>query len=250
MPARCICPGLYVIPVGPVNTFLLDSPDGCVTDRYGFSEEREHDTEGYPATGKTTGRYSAHCAHPCASRPYRRGRQAAAGNRRRALCSSRRRSDFGARRRRIRPLYPAPGLKNGILFRLFIGRLHSVEPVWADQLVNDVQVLPITGGIKAVHAPGGHCAGQLALLWPQNGGVLFAADACSNLFGLNLAPHLSAYEDLEEGKRSLNKLAKTGVPNRAHVFGHGKAILHDAREQFRTARQAAGGPFSRIADSR
>jgi len=30
MPAKSIVDGLYVIPVGPVNTFLLDSPDGCV----------------------------------------------------------------------------------------------------------------------------------------------------------------------------------------------------------------------------
>ena len=36
MPARRICPGLYVIPVGPVNTFLLDSPDGCVLIDTGF----------------------------------------------------------------------------------------------------------------------------------------------------------------------------------------------------------------------
>jgi glyoxylase-like metal-dependent hydrolase (beta-lactamase superfamily II) len=65
-------------------------------------------------------------------------------------------------------------------------------------------------------------------LWPQKGGVLFAADACSNVFGLNLS---IAYEDLEEGKRSLNKLAE--LEFQIACFGHGKAILHDAAEHFR-----------------
>lgn len=32
-----IADGLYVIPVGPVNTFLLDSPDGCALIDTGVS---------------------------------------------------------------------------------------------------------------------------------------------------------------------------------------------------------------------
>ena len=29
MPAQLLARGLYVIAAGPVNTFLLDAPDGC-----------------------------------------------------------------------------------------------------------------------------------------------------------------------------------------------------------------------------
>ena len=29
MPSTQVVPGLYAIPVGPVNTFLIVAPDGC-----------------------------------------------------------------------------------------------------------------------------------------------------------------------------------------------------------------------------
>src|SRR4051794_29878431 len=58
-------------------------------------------------------------------------------------------------------------------------------------------------GLRAVHLPG-HSAGQLALLWPERGGVLIAADAAANVFGLALSP---LYEDVEEGRWSLSLLA-------------------------------------------
>ena len=36
MLAKLIASGLYVIPVGPVNTFLLESSDGCALIDTGF----------------------------------------------------------------------------------------------------------------------------------------------------------------------------------------------------------------------
>ena len=84
---------------------------------------------------------------------------------------------------------------------------------------------PIAGGLAAVHVPG-HCAGQVALLW--RGEMLFAADACANLFGLG-GP--IGYEDRGQGERDQRRLA--GLDFRIACFGHGKAILHDAVARFR-----------------
>jgi len=61
--------------------------------------------------------------------------------------------------------------------------------------------------------------------------VLFAADAAANvasLLGLS-----SGHEDLEEGKRSAEKL--TALNFEAACFGHGRAIRRGASARFRKA---------------
>ena len=58
--------------------------------------------------------------------------------------------------------------------------------------------------------------------------MIFAADTCSNMMGLGWS---LGYEDLEEGKRSLRKLAKLDF--NVACFGHGKAITEDASARFR-----------------
>ena len=121
----------------------------------------------------------------------------------------------------------APGLLTGILFRLFVRPVPSVEAASIENLAEDGQQLPIAGGLTPIHVPG-HCAGQLAFLWPQQGGVLFAADSCSNMMGLGWS---LGYEDFDEGKRSLRKLSALDFD--VACFGHGKAILKDAATKFR-----------------
>ena len=105
--------------------------------------------------------------------------------------------------RSMRPLTRAPGLINGLVFRIIIRSASAtIEPAEIEHEASDGEELRIAGGMRAIHVPG-HCAGQLAFLWPQHGGVLFAADACANPFSLSLSP---GYEDLDEGRRSLAKL--------------------------------------------
>jgi glyoxylase-like metal-dependent hydrolase (beta-lactamase superfamily II) len=58
--------------------------------------------------------------------------------------------------------------------------------------------------------------------------VLFAGDACANMFGLG--PSIM-YEDAAEGLRSLARLA--GLEFEAVCFGHGRAITRDAARRFR-----------------
>jgi glyoxylase-like metal-dependent hydrolase (beta-lactamase superfamily II) len=126
-----------------------------------------------------------------------------------------------------RPMSPAPGLLRGFMYRMFIPKTPTpIEPCAIDQEINDGTELPIAGGLKAIHIPG-QCAGQVALLWPRRR-VLFAADACANRpnFGYALC-----YENLEEGKRSLRKLA--GLEFDAAVFGHGGPIKSGAAQKFR-----------------
>jgi glyoxylase-like metal-dependent hydrolase (beta-lactamase superfamily II) len=127
----------------------------------------------------------------------------------------------------FRPMTAAPGLLTGIMFRLFVRPVGSVEAAPIEHRVEDGQKLPIADGLTAIHVPG-HCAGQLAFLWPQHGGVLFVADACSNMMGLGWS---LGYEDFEEGKRSLRKLTAFGF--QVACFGHGKAILQDAVGKFK-----------------
>jgi glyoxylase-like metal-dependent hydrolase (beta-lactamase superfamily II) len=126
-----------------------------------------------------------------------------------------------------RPMSPAPGLLRGLMYRLFIPKKPTpIEACAVDQEINDGTELPIAGGLKAIHIPG-QCAGQVALLWPRRR-LLFAADACANMptFGYALC-----YEDLEEGKRSLRKLAALDFD--AAVFGHGSPIRSGAAQKFR-----------------
>jgi glyoxylase-like metal-dependent hydrolase (beta-lactamase superfamily II) len=128
--------------------------------------------------------------------------------------------------RTLRPLVAGPGLFNRLIYSLLIRKaLAAVEPAEVEQDVADGQVL--AGGLRAIHAPG-HCAGQIALVWPEQGGVLFAADTCAHVFGLAMSP---AYENLDEGRRTLARLARENFA--VAVFGHGKPITGGASDRFR-----------------
>jgi|SRR5712692_3293227 len=110
------------------------------------------------------------------------------------------------------------------VFNGIFARPPSTQPAEVEQEVTDGQELP--GGLRVVHAPG-HSDGHIALLWPQRG-VLFAGDACWHLTRLALLPF---YVDLEEGRRSLARLA--GLDFEVACFGHGRPITAGASERFR-----------------
>ncbi|HET7031495.1 MAG TPA: MBL fold metallo-hydrolase [Casimicrobiaceae bacterium] len=124
-----------------------------------------------------------------------------------------------------RPMTPSPGLIRKLMFRLFVKPM-PIEACAVDQEINDGTELPIAGGLKAIHIPG-QCAGQVALLWPKRR-LLFVADACANMptFGYALG-----YENFEDGKRSLRKLAALDFD--VAVFGHGNPIKSGASQKFR-----------------
>lgn len=110
---------------------------------------------------------------------------------------------------------PAPGLLRAVLFRVFAGRPRSVQPSRIDQTIADKEVLPLAGGLRAIHAPG-HCAGQVALLWEARG-VLFTGDVCMNVLGLG---DPIAFEDEVLGRDSQRRLARLDFS--VACFGHGR----------------------------
>lgn len=132
-----------------------------------------------------------------------------------------------------RDMRPAPGLGNRLLFTAMRFMAPSrVAPAKIENSAEDGDELPFSGGLQVLHVPG-HCAGQIALVWPHHGGVLIAADAASNMSfawrqGLGYPP---IFEDVEEGKRSLKRLSRLDVE--VAVFGHGAPMVGRAAEKFR-----------------
>ena len=225
MLATLIVEGLYIIPVGAVNTFFIDSPTGCVLIDTGFPGSEGAILQAIGELGKKpTDLQHIVLTH---SHPDHIGSYAAL---KRATGAQGYIHPLDAPLATsgvpFRPLTPSPGLINGILFRRFIHPEPPAEAAPVEHLVQDGDILPILGGLKAVHIPG-HCAGQLAFLWDQHGGLLFAADACSNMMGLGWS---LGHEDFEEGKRSLRKLAKLDF--KIATFGHGNALMSNASQQF------------------
>jgi glyoxylase-like metal-dependent hydrolase (beta-lactamase superfamily II) len=133
---------------------------------------------------------------------------------------------------RVRALEPGPGALRTLLVHAMERRPARLdEPVAVEHDVADGDTLPF--GAVAVHTPG-HTAGHLALLLPRDGGVLFVGDAATNVLRLGVGP---IYEDVQEGMRSLRKLAELRFETA--LFGHGRPLTPCAAERFRARFSAA-----------
>lgn len=126
-----------------------------------------------------------------------------------------------------RPIQPAPGLKNRILFRLLIRGDGCVEPAPLDGVLHHNERLDFAGGLQAIFTPG-HSYGHFAFLLPDHGGILFAGDTASNMLGLQLSV---GYEHLQQGLHSLSMLGQ--LPYEIACFGHGKPIMKQASSRIR-----------------
>lgn len=127
-----------------------------------------------------------------------------------------------------RPLKPGPGLVNRVLYHVIIRNVPpSIEPAQVQHEVVDGDELPVAGGIRVVHLPG-HSAGQVGFLWPHHDGVLFAGDVAAHVAMLGWSV---AYEDLEVGRRSLQRLGR--MEFEVACFGHGRPIKRGAAAAFR-----------------
>lgn len=126
----------------------------------------------------------------------------------------------------FRYLKRAPELVPGLLYRAVYKPGGSVGAAKIDHKVKGGDVLPIAGGLRAIHLPG-HCAGQIALLWDSRR-ALFAGDVCTNILGLNSPV---GYEDEAEGRRSQKKICNYDYD--LACFGHGGPLVGDAARKMR-----------------
>jgi glyoxylase-like metal-dependent hydrolase (beta-lactamase superfamily II) len=227
MAVQQIVPGVYAIPIGVVNAFLIDTGRLTLIDS-GVPGSAPKILQAVQALGKEPTDIEhilvTHChADHTGSLAALKAVTGAPAFMHPADAALVRAGQAG------RPMKPAPGLVPNLLFRLFTRSTPTtVDPAAIEHEVYDGQELEVAGGIRAIHVPG-HCAGQLAFLWPHHGGVLFVADAAIHMLG-RLGPSI-VYEDLAEGQRSLTKLAALNFA--VACFGHGKAIIGEAAEQFR-----------------
>lgn len=229
MSVKQILPGLYQISSMGINVFLIDSEELILVD-VGTPNNTKAIQEAVQAIGRqiTDIRHIlvTHChrdhagnlaavkqitgapayMHPIAAAAVRAGKT---------------RWDYAT---------PPPNLFNKIVFHTITFRLAhgaGIEPAAVEYEIQDGEVIPIAGGIRAIHVPG-HSGGQLAFLWEKNGGVLFAAEAAFYAFGL---VHAYVYEDFEEMMRSLAKIAALDFDTAC--FCHGQTIVHGASAKFR-----------------
>ena len=122
----------------------------------------------------------------------------------------------------FRPTGTAPGLRNLIFKTLVLGWVKRVEPTAVDHRLEGGRGVPFDDDLRAIHIPG-HCAGQLAFLWRRAGGVLFTADACVNMRGMQIP---AAVEDYARAQVDVRMLA--ALPFEIACFGHGPPIMGGA----------------------
>jgi glyoxylase-like metal-dependent hydrolase (beta-lactamase superfamily II) len=227
MATRQVAPGLHQIGLGMVNAFLIEDDDGLVLIDTGNPGQGGRILDAIRSIGRRPDELRHILVTHC--HPDHAGSLAELKRETGATCYMHPvDAELVRGGHSLRPLVAGPGLLNKILFRIIIrSAVDAIEPAEIDYEVEDGQELPLAGGVRAIHVPG-HCAGQLAFLWQRHGGVLFAADACASAFGLAMSP---AYEDLDDGRRSLGKLAAYDFE--LATFGHGRAITSSAAQAFR-----------------
>jgi glyoxylase-like metal-dependent hydrolase (beta-lactamase superfamily II) len=227
MEIKPVVPGLHQVKLGFVNAFLLEGEDGLTLIDTGVPGSDGPILEAIRSIGRVPSDVRRILVTHCHA-DHAGGLAALKRETGGAAYMHPDDAEMVRTSRCMRPLRPAPGLIKGLIFRLISNLAPTkIEAAEVEDEVRDGDELPISGGLRAILVPG-HCAGQLAFLWPQHGGVLIAADAAANVMGLALSP---AYEDLEAGKRSLAKLA--ALEFEVACFGHGRPIVGGASGRFR-----------------
>ncbi|MCR8657488.1 hypothetical protein [Paenibacillus endoradicis] len=103
----------------------------------------------------------------------------------------------------------------------------TIDAVPVDVKLYGGESIDAVGGINVIEIPG-HSLGQLAFSLQQHGGIMFVADAASNIPALGWS---IGHEDMTIAKQSLKKLAN--LEFKIACFGHGKPILIGASQKFR-----------------
>jgi len=236
MSVKGIAPGLYRVSLGIVNVFLIARDDGGVT----FVDAGIKGSEGkllgaVEAIGRrpqSVDQILVTPAHPdhVGGVP---GLVAATGA---EVWMHALEAEIAAAGSPHRDWRPEPGWLDGGNSGSLNRMSEQVPPVETGHTVADGDEVPPLG-IRVVAAPG-HTQGHVCYLWLAHGGVLFAGDAASDYRRLGPA---AFYEDVEEGRRSLTRLA--ALDFQTACFAHGRPIVGDAGARFRKAftDRASGG---------
>jgi glyoxylase-like metal-dependent hydrolase (beta-lactamase superfamily II) len=124
-----------------------------------------------------------------------------------------------------RTIPPGPGLAHALV-RVLMNRPNRVDVSDVNVELRDGQTVDSLPSMLAVHTPG-HTAGHLCFLWQAQAGVLFVGDAAMHRRSLSAGP---IYENMADQQRSLAKLA--ALHFETACFAHGSPILQNASAQF------------------
>ncbi|MBC8162943.1 MAG: MBL fold metallo-hydrolase [Roseiflexaceae bacterium] len=226
MALKLVFPGVYALALGPVNVFLIEDGSYLTVIDAGYEHSEQAILDAARSLGKQpadiTNIVVTHC-HPDHAGGLAALQQATGA----AVWMHRADAEVVRGHQPMVRSTPAPGLLNQVLFHVLIKNVPAQVPaaVVAHE-IGDSDLLPVAGGLRAIHAPG-HSAGHMAFMLQRDGGMLFAADACSNVVGLGYS---IVYDDLTEARRSLAKLAQEQAS--AVCFGHGQALAGAAVRTF------------------
>ena len=218
MPAKLIFPGVYALGLGPVNVFLIEDGSALTLVDTGYPKSEEKILAAVKELGRGAGDIKNIVVTHC--HPDHAGSLAALKKLTGAPAwMSHADAEVVRGKVAIHRSTPSAGLMQQIMYRLFIaGSSGVVDAAEIEHEIADGDVLPIGGGLRAIAAPG-HSAGHMAFMLERDGGLLFAADACSNMGGLSLS---IVYDDHAQGRKTLAALAKLTFA--AVCFGHGPAL--------------------------
>ncbi|HNP69879.1 MAG TPA: MBL fold metallo-hydrolase [Kouleothrix sp.] len=221
-----IFPGVYVLPLGPVNVFFLRDGDGLTLLDAGNAGDEQAILAGARAIADAPGGIRqivlthGHPDHAGSLAALLRTIDA-------PVWMHHLDAEVVRGHAPLAPMRPGPGLFNWFLYNQIIrNSTATIAPAQVDHEVADGDLLPIGRGLRVYHTPG-HSAGHLAFLLESDGGLLFAGDTCRNMPRMYYS---IGYEDRAVGRHSLARLA--GLRFAAVCFGHGRALSGSAATRF------------------
>ena len=227
MLAQMIVPGFYIVPLGFVNVFLLDTGSGLVLFDAGVSGSAKRILQAVSELGHAPSDLRAvlithlHQDHVGGLGEIKRATGA-------TVYMHALDAQAYQNQQIMRTIQPGPGLLSGLIVRAISRSSPAINPdtVPVDVELQGGEVLAEAGGVRAIHTPG-HTAGHLVYHLPQYGGILIGGDIASNMFTLSYS---ILYEDLNQARRALAELPALGFE--IACFSHGGTIRRKAAQQF------------------